>query len=116
SPPHPERSPAMSLTTLRFALAAATLASFAGMADAKPRRLVILDFDGPRGLADAGREEVVQLLGEQYDVVAKKRWEDARAKAQAKSAGPATWKKAAKTSGVDAVIEATSPTTAVTSS
>lgn len=97
----------MSLTThaFRFALAAATLASFAGMADAKPRRLVILDFDGPRGLADAGRDEVVQLLGEQYDVVAKKRWEDARANAQRKEAGPGTWKKAAKTSGVDAVIE-----------
>lgn len=97
----------MSLTThaFRFALAAATLASFAGMADAKPRRLVILDFDGPRGLADAGRDEVVQLLGEQYDVVAKKRWDEARAKAQAKTAGPTTWQKAAKTSGVDAVIE-----------
>jgi hypothetical protein len=97
----------MSLTThaFRLALAAATLASIAGMADAKPRRLVILDFEGPRGLADAGRDEVVQLLGEQYDVVAKKRWEDARAKAQAKTAGPATWQKAAKTSGVDAVIE-----------
>lgn len=97
----------MSLTThaFRFALAAVTLASFAGMADAKPRRLVILDFDGPRGLADAGREEVVQLLGEQYDVVAKKRWQEARAKAQKKTAGPQTWKKAAKTSGVDAVIE-----------
>ncbi|MGE3765646.1 MAG: hypothetical protein AB7L94_25525 [Kofleriaceae bacterium] len=92
-------------TAFRLALAAATLASFAGMADAKPRRLVILDFDGPRGLADAGREEVVSVLGEQYDVVAKRRWEEARAKAQAKSAGPATWKKAAKTSGVDAVIE-----------
>jgi hypothetical protein len=92
-------------TTLRFALAAATLASFAGMADAKPRRLVILDFDGPRGLADTGREEVVNLLGEQYDVVAKKRWEEARAKAQKKEAGPTTWKSAAKTSGVDAVIE-----------
>lgn len=97
----------MSITThaFRFALAAATLASFAGMADAKPRRLVILDFDGPRGLADAGREEVVQVLGEQYDVVAKKRWQEARAKAQAKTAGPQTWEKAAKTSGVDAVIE-----------
>lgn len=95
----------MSLTTFRLALAAATLASFAGMADAKPRRLVILDFDGPRGLADAGREEVVQLLGDQYDVVAKKRWEEARAKAQKKSAGPTTWKTAAKSSGVDAVIE-----------
>jgi hypothetical protein len=97
----------MSLTThaFRFALAAATLASFAGMADAKPRRLVILDFDGPRGLADTGRDEVVQLLGESYDVVAKKRWEEARAKAARKTAGPDTWSRAAKASGVDALIE-----------
>ncbi len=97
----------MSLTTyaVRFALAAATLASFAGTADAKPRRLVILDFDGPRGLADTGRDEVVQVLGETYDVVAKKRWEEARANASRKTAGPSAWQKAAKTSGVDAVIE-----------
>jgi hypothetical protein len=91
--------------TFRIALAAAALCSAASAADAKPRRLVILDFDGPRGLADTGRTAVVNLLGEQYDVVATKRWEDARAAAQQKSHGPSTWQKAAKQSGVDAVIE-----------
>ena len=90
----------------RIALtAAALLSASAATADAKPRRVVILDFDGPRGLADSGREAVVTLLGEQYDVVATKRWEDARAIAQQKSHGPQTWSKAAKKSGVDAVIE-----------
>lgn len=90
----------------RIALTAAALCSAsAATADAKPRRVVILDFDGPRGLADSGREAVVTLLGEQYDVVATKRWEDARAVAQQKSHGPQTWSKAAKKSGVDAVIE-----------
>ncbi len=90
--------------TIRFAILAGVLFGTA-TADAKPRRVVILDFDGPRSLADAGRSEVQKILGEQYDVVAKKRWEDARARAQQKSAGPQTWQKAAKTSGVDAIIE-----------
>ena len=90
----------------RISLAAAALLSApAATADAKPRRVVILDFDGPRGLADSGREAVVTLLGETYDVVATKRWEDARTIAQQKSHGPQTWSKAAKKSGVDAVIE-----------
>jgi len=97
----------MSLTTNAFRLAftAAALCGAATSADAKPRRVVILDFDGPRGLADAGRTEVQNILGEQYDVVAKQRWEDARARAQQKSAGPQTWQKAARSSGVDAIIE-----------
>jgi len=97
----------MSITTSAFRLAftAAALCGAATSADAKPRRVVILDFDGPRSLADAGRTEVQKILGEQYDVVANKRWEDARARAQQKGAGPQTWQKAAKTSGVDAIIE-----------
>ncbi len=97
----------MSITSnaFRFALTALALSSAAATAEAKPRRVVILDFDGPRALADTGREAVVTLLGETYDVVATKRWEDARAAAEQKTHGPATWSKAAKKSGVDAVIE-----------
>lgn len=97
----------MSLTStaFRLAFAAAAICGATTSAEAKPRRVVILDFDGPRSLADAGRSEVQKILGEQYDVVAKKRWEDARSRAQQKSAGPQTWQKAAKSSGVDAIIE-----------
>src|SRR5690348_9531706 len=72
-------------------------------ADAKPRRVVVLDFDGPRALADTGRSTVMSLLGEQYDVVATKRWESARASAAGH--GPQQWRQAAKQAGVDAVIE-----------
>ncbi len=55
----------MSLTTtaFRLAFAAAALCGATTRADAKPRRVVILDFDGPRSLADAGRTEVQKILG-----------------------------------------------------
>ncbi len=94
-------------TSLRLSLAATglLLGSTAATAEAKPRRVVILDFDGPRGLADTGHDAVVALLGESYDVVATKRWEDARAAAMQKTHGPQVWTNAAKSSGVDAVIE-----------
>ncbi len=86
----------------RFAIAAATLLAAAN-ADAKPRRVVVLDFDGPRALADTGRTTVMSMLGDQYDVVATKRWEAARAAASGH--GPQQWSQAAKQAGVDAVIE-----------
>jgi hypothetical protein len=97
----------MSITTqaLRFALTAAALCSAASLAEAKPRRVVVLDFDGPRQLADNGHSLVLSVLGEQYDVVATKRWEQARAAAAQQTHGPAQWSKAAKQAGVDAVIE-----------
>src|SRR5882672_9142319 len=90
-------------TTFRLTFAAAALCA-AHSADAKPRRVVILDFDGPRELADAGNQAVKEALAD-YDLVAKKRWETARVNAQRTGAGPTTWAKAAKASGVDAVIE-----------
>jgi hypothetical protein len=96
----------MSFTTktFRFALAAAALCAVHGAAEAKPRHIVILDFDGPRELADAGNAAVKDALAD-YDLVAKKRWETARVNAQRTGAGPQTWAKAAKAAGVDAVIE-----------
>jgi hypothetical protein len=97
----------MSITTsaFRFALTAAALCAAASTADAKPKRVVILDFDGPRQLADAGRSSVMAVLGEQYDVVSTKRWDKARSDAAQKSHGPEQWSRAAKQSGVGAVIE-----------
>lgn len=95
----------MSITTqaLRLALTAAVLCA-GSSADAKPRRLVIVDFDGPRQLADAGRNAVLSVLGE-YDIIATKRWEQARQTASQQLHGPAQWSKASKQAGVDAVIE-----------
>lgn len=98
----------MSITSsaFRIALTAAALCAAASTADARPRRLVVLDFDGPRQLADRGRGSVLSALGDQYDVVATKRWEQARASAQQQQAhGPVQWSRAAKQAGVDAVIE-----------
>ncbi len=77
--------------------------ALASAADANPRRVVVLDFDGPRELADTGRSSVMALLGDQYDVIATKRWQKARAHAGGK--GPQQWRKASKVAGVDAVIE-----------
>lgn len=98
----------MSITTsaFRYALTAAALcAAVPTTADARPRRVVIMDFDGPRQLADAGRSSVLSVLGSQYDVVATKRWEQAKTAASQVAHGPAQWSRAAKQAGVDAVIE-----------
>src|SRR3569623_3264098 len=81
----------------------ASLLAASATADAKPRRVVVLDFDGPRTLADVGRAAVMSLLGDQYDGGATRRWETARA--QAAGHGPQQWRQAAKQAGVDAGIE-----------
>ncbi|MEO8699069.1 MAG: hypothetical protein ABI867_03465 [Kofleriaceae bacterium] len=92
---------------LRLALAAAAFCAAASTtADAKPRRVVVLDLDGPRTLADSGRSAIVSVLGEaSYDVISSKRWTDAKANVGRKVHGPALWSKAAKAAGVDAVID-----------
>jgi len=72
-------------------------------ADAKPRRVVVLDFDGPRQLADTGRSAVMNVLGEQYNIVATRNWDAARARASGR--GPQQWRQASRQAGVDAVIE-----------
>jgi hypothetical protein len=92
-------------TAFRFALTAAALCAAVPTADARPRRVVVLDFDGPRQLADTGRSMVLAALGNQIDVVAAQRWEKARKDASRSAHGPAQWSKAAKQAGVDAVIE-----------
>src|SRR5262249_27463158 len=92
-------------TAFRFALTAAALCAAVPTADARPRRVVVLDFDGPRQLADAGRSIVLSALGNQVDVIAAKRWEQAKLDASKVTHGPAQWAKAAKQAGVDALIE-----------
>jgi len=97
----------MSFTTsaFRFALTAAALCAAVPTADARPRRVVVLDFDGPRQLADAGRSSVLSALGDHYDVVATNRWEQARKAAAQVAHGPLQWQRASKQSGVEAVID-----------
>ena len=75
------------------------------LAAAKPHRVAVLDFDGPRGLADTGKSAVIGVLADGYDVVSSKHWLDAKASASRKSHGPSSWAKASKASGVDAVVE-----------
>jgi len=77
----------------------------AGTAHANPHRLVVLDFDGPRTLADTGRDAVVRALGHDNDLVSPKTWLDAHASAARTSHGPTAWSKAAQRAHVDAVVE-----------
>jgi hypothetical protein len=84
-----------------FAFAASVLVASA--AEAKPRRVVVLEFDGPRQLADSGRSAVMSVLGDQYNIVATKQWDAARARASGR--GPQQYRQASKQAGVDAVIE-----------
>jgi len=92
-------------TAFRLIFVTATLVAASATADAKPRRVVVLDFDGPKPFVESGRTAVVNLVGQQYDVVATKRWKSAQADAAAHAHGPATWNEAARKAGVDAVIE-----------
>jgi hypothetical protein len=89
---------------LSLAFLASVAATFwAGDADARPRRVVVLEFDGPRRLADSGRSAVMGVLGDQYNIVATKNWDTARARAGGR--GPQQWRQASKQAGVDAIIE-----------
>lgn len=92
-------------SALRYALSAAALVAAARTAEARPRRVVVVDFDGPRQLADTGRSSVLSVLSGQYEVVSPLRWKQAREDAAQQAHGPAQWSRAAKQSGVDAVIE-----------
>ena len=95
----------MSPITTKFSLVAAALIAVSSTADAKPRRVVVLDFEGPKALAAAGRTSVVNVVADDYDIVSPKRWNQARTDAEAHGRGPAVWFEAARKAGVDAVIE-----------
>src|SRR5690606_16250510 len=85
----------------RLALAAPLLAGSA--AAAEHHRIVVLDFDGPRTLAETSRDAVVRVLGGEHDLVSPKKWTAVRAKVARKTRGPAWWSKASRQAGVDAV-------------
>jgi hypothetical protein len=89
---------------LRIMLVAAALCG-AAQATAEASRVVVRQFDGRGALADRGRNALITLLADQHVIVNAKRWETALATAQRTSHGPASWRKAAWQSGVDAIIE-----------
>lgn len=92
-------------TKFRLALVAAATIAATSTADAKPRRIVVLEFEGPAKLAKDGRKAVLDTLGEEYDIVSPKRWNAAKDDAESHGHGPAVWFEASRKSLVDAVIE-----------
>lgn len=86
---------------LRIAWVVAVLVVATTAAASPKRRVTVLDFDGPRKLADQAQRIVVTVLGDRYDIVSPKRWEAARSS----TGGPRQWATAAKTAGIDNVIE-----------
>lgn len=91
----------MSTTLSRVLIATALLGgtAYAG------KRVAILDFDGPRALAETGRDAVVRAIGEDNDLIPPKRWLDAKTTASRTQRGPRMWSKAARQAGVDALVE-----------
>lgn len=98
----------MSPITTKFRLALVAAATFAASttAEAKPRRIVVLDFEGGSAKQQKeSRKAVLDTLGEDYELVSPKRWNAARDDAESHGHGPAVWFEASRKALVDAVIE-----------
>ena len=93
-------------TAFRYPFAFAVLSALgATTADARPKRVAVLDLEGKRAVADQGKAAIVGVLSEDYNLVSSKTWLEAKAAASRKLHGPAAWSKAARQVGVDAVVE-----------
>jgi hypothetical protein len=93
-------------TAFRYSFAFALLSALgATTADARPKRVAVLDFEGKRAVADQGKAAIVGVLSDDYNLVSSKTWLEAKAAANRKLHGPQAWSKAARQVGVDAVIE-----------
>ena len=72
-------------------------------AEARTHRIVLLDFDGPRDLATVGRDSLLSVFGERYEVVSADRWNAARERVRGRA--PEQWQQAAQRCRLDAVID-----------
>ncbi len=93
----------MTTTKALFVFTAALVSP--AVASANPHSVAVLDFDGPRALADSGKAAVVSILADKYTVVSSRNWLDAKGSAGRKLKGKAAWAKASKAAGVDALVE-----------
>jgi hypothetical protein len=92
------------VTTVRVPLFVVLLICAASaIASAKPRHVAVLEFDGPKPLAENSRRSVLAALKE-YDLVSPARWQAELDKAKEKN-GPTSWFKASEKAGVEAVVE-----------
>jgi hypothetical protein len=89
---------------MRIHLAFVIVACLAASASADTRRrVVVVDFEGPRELADAARPGVLAALAGHHDLVSEFWWRAARMASPGRDT--TSWWKVASAANVDAVIE-----------
>jgi hypothetical protein len=88
---------------LRRAFIVLALCVVGQVAEAGVHRVVVLDFDGPRALCESSRDAVVSILGDHYELVARRVWEAAFKRGSGH--GPDRWRQASKATKVDSVVE-----------
>jgi len=86
----------------RWLVVFATLVLWVGVAHAGKKKIVVLDFDGPK--AEKFHDEVVKLVGKKHTVVATEKWNGAAEELGATKTNSKNIKKIAKKLKVDGVI------------
>jgi hypothetical protein len=91
-----------SILRSRFVVAVATLVMLVGVANAGRKRVVVLDFDGPK--AEKFHDDLVKLLKKSHTVLATDKWNGAAEELDATKPTEKNIKKVAKKLKVDGVI------------
>ena len=91
-------------TVKHLLLAGAALCATAAAAEARPKRIVVKAVDGKRELADVADSALRKALRE-YEFASLKSWNDAQQAARKAVEGAAAWARAARSTGVGAVVE-----------
>ncbi len=93
----------MSRTLVWIAIAIISLCGTVAADPTRPHHVTVLDFDGPRALADAGRAHVLGALADDCVVIGSRTWDYALARST--EHGARRWHRASVALGVDTVIE-----------
>jgi len=88
-----------------FWIAVTLLVGFASIANAAPKRVAVLSFEGPSAAKIRG--ELIKLVQKKHRITSLESWNKTAKTLSATKITPANVKKVARKLGVDAVIEAT---------